>query len=218
MIITVQKPYDKLLELLAPYKKIFVMGCGDCATICQTGGEQEVREMANRLVESGKVLTGRGTAEVGCDQRLVRLAIRKYEDNFNAADVVLVMSCGSGVQTLTEVSKKMCIPGCDTMFCGTIERIGKFFERCRACGDCILYETGGICPIARCSKELLNGPCGGQDDGKCEVGLWQKDCAWVLIYNRLKEINRLDLLKKFRPPKDYSNLSKYKEQIREGLQ
>jgi hypothetical protein len=99
---------------------------------------------------------------------------------------------------------KIIIPGLDTFFIGKIERIGNYYERCRACTDCILFETGGICPIARCAKGLLNGPCGGQADGKCEVGDYTRDCAWVLAYNALKDQKRLDLFTQFRPPRDRS--------------
>lgn len=216
MIITIPKPYEKILEILEGCEKIFVIGCGTCATVLQTGGDMQVKEMARELLDSGKLVTGVAVVEDCCDERLVRLEIRKRQDDFQTADAVLVMACGSGVQTITDASSKWCIPALDTKFLGKIERLGKFYERCGLCGDCILHETGGICPVVRCSKSLLNGPCGGQDGGKCEVGGWQNDCAWVLIYNRLKELGKLDLMRKFRPPKDYSSLSKYKELVQEA--
>jgi len=215
MIITVPKPREKLLEILDDTNKIFIMGCGTCATVLQTGGDMQVKEMARDLLDLGKIVTGVSVVEACCDERLVRLEIRKKQEDFGDAQAVLVMACGSGVQTVTEVSEKWCVPALDTTFLGKIERLGKFFERCGTCGECILHETGGICPIVRCSKSLLNGPCGGQSQGKCEVGGWKNDCAWVLIYERLKKLGKLDLMRKFRPPKDYSHLSRYKELIQE---
>ncbi|MFX1495288.1 MAG: methylenetetrahydrofolate reductase C-terminal domain-containing protein [Promethearchaeota archaeon] len=120
-------------------------------------------------------------------------------------DAVVSLSCGVGVQTLADLYKdKLIIPAIDTHFLGMHDtKVERFYEMCTACGDCILFETGGVCPLTRCAKSLLNGPCGGQSKGKCEVGGWKNDCAWVLIYNRLKEKNRPDLFAKFRPPRDY---------------
>lgn len=201
MIITSQKPEEKIEEMVKPYKKIFIVGCGSCATSCQTGGEKEVEEIAEKL--RGKVI-GSAIVEEPCDLRLDRRDLKAYRNSIKEADAVMVMSCGAGVQTISDYSNKIVIPALDTLFIGQTERIGRFYDTCKACGDCILDETGGICPITRCPKSILNGPCGGQVEGKCEVGDYNNDCAWILIWKKLKEQDRINLFIKFRPPRDYS--------------
>jgi hypothetical protein len=113
------------------------------------------------------------------------------------------MNCGVGVQVIADYTNKVTLPALDTMFIGMTERIGRYFERCNACQDCILDETGGVCPITRCPKALLNGPCGGQVEGKCEVGDYKRDCAWILIWKTLKEQDRIEEFTKFRPPRNH---------------
>jgi ferredoxin len=201
MIITKQKPLEKIMEMAEPYKKIFVVGCGKCATVCQTGGEQEVAAMAEKLSDK---ISGFAVVEEPCDLRLTRRDLRSSKEAIAGSDAVLVMNCGAGVQTIADHTGKIVLPALETMFIGSTERIGRFFERCRACQDCILDETGGVCPVARCPKSLLNGPCGGQVEGKCEVGEYKDDCAWILIWKKLTEQDRLDLFMKFRPPRDNS--------------
>ena len=200
MIITKQKPFEEIEEMTKPFGKLFVVGCGTCSTSCQTGGEEQVAEMAEKL---GDKVIGSAMVEEPCDLRIDRRDLKEHRDVIKEADAILVMSCGVGVQTVGEYSGKIVLPASDTVFIGETERIGKFYDRCKACGECILDETGGICPITRCPKSLLNGPCGGQVEGKCEVGEYKDDCAWVLIWERLKEQDRLDLFMKFRPPRDY---------------
>ena len=203
MIITEQKPFDEIKQMLENFQKIFIIGCGECATLCQTGGEDQVKEMAKKLGEIGKTVLGTVVPETTCDRRILRRDLREFKSALENADAILVMACGNGTQTVADFTGKIVIPALNTLFLGETERIGKFYERCRTCGECILFETGGICPVTRCAKGLLNGPCGGYADGKCEVGGWVRDCAWVKIFERLKEQNRLDLFIKFRPPKDY---------------
>ena len=201
MIITKQKPDEKVQKMAQPYSKLFIVGCGSCATSCQTGGEKEVAQIAEKL--KGKVV-GTAIVEEPCDLRLDRRDLKTHREELKKADAVLVLSCGSGVQTLADYTSKIVLPGLDTCFIGSTERLGRFYDRCKACGDCILEETGGVCPVTRCAKSLLNGPCGGQVEGKCEVGNYENDCAWVLIWKNLKEQNRLDLFTTFRPPRDHS--------------
>ncbi|MCW4043077.1 MAG: methylenetetrahydrofolate reductase C-terminal domain-containing protein, partial [Candidatus Bathyarchaeota archaeon] len=174
MIITIQKPDEEIKKMIEGRDKIFIVGCGTCATECQTGGEEEVKALKNKLEDLGKKVTGQAIVEAVCDQRLTRRDLRRSKEAVDNSNAIIVLSCGTATQIVSEISKKITIPGCDTQFIGTTERIGRFYERCRACGECILYETGGICPIARCGKTLLNGPCGGQAKGKCEVGGWEK--------------------------------------------
>lgn len=201
MIITKQKTAEKIEEITKPFGKLFIIGCGTCATSCQTGGEEEVAEMARSL---GEKVIGTAMVEEPCDLRINRRDLREHRDKLSEADAILVLSCGVGVQAIGDFTGGIVLSGLDTCFIGETERIGKFYDRCSACGDCILDETGGICPINRCAKSLLNGPCGGQVKGKCEVGEYKDDCAWVLIWERLKEQDRMDLFMKFRPPRDHS--------------
>ena len=201
MIITKQKTMEEIQEMLQPFKKLFIVGCGTCSTTCQTGGEEEVIEMAEKL--SDKV-TGYAMVDDPCDLRLNRRDLRKFKEQIGESDAILVMGCGAGVQTVGDYSKKIVLPALETLFIGQTERIGRFHDVCRACGECILDETGGICPITRCAKALLNGPCGGQVDGKCEVGGYENECAWVQIYDRLMEQDRMALFTKFREPRDYT--------------
>lgn len=207
VIITEQKPMEEILEMLKPFKKVFIIGCGTCSTVCQTGGEEQVKEMEEKVKKEGKEVTGSVVVEAPCDARMLRRDTRALKKEIENSDAILAMCCGAGVQNIVEHIGKITIPCLNTKFLGQIERIGEFYERCRACGECVLFETGGICPIVRCPKGMLNGPCGGMHDGKCEVGDYQRDCAWVLIYNRLKDLGMLDLYKSFKPPRDYSKLN-----------
>jgi len=200
MIITEKKPIDEIKESLKDSKKVFILGCGTCATLSQTGGEEQVKEMAQLLRD--KEIVGTTVAETPCDKRTLKRDLRTLSASLSAADTVLVLSCGVGVQTLAELTEKIAIPGLNTKFIGMTEHIGAFYQRCLACGDCILDETGGICPISRCPKGLLNGPCAGHMDGKCEVDR-EKDCVWVLIYKRMKDMGQLDKFRAFRKPRNY---------------
>jgi len=208
MIVVKQKPLEEILKALGESKKILIIGCDGCAAIHQAGGVKQAEvlgnliEMAKRIKENVEVEVETGTVLRQCDREIVVKSLSQVVKDY---DTVLSMACGAGVQTLAEVFQdKYVVPANNTMFIGMQDfEQQKLSELCKACGDCILHETGGICPITRCAKGLLNGPCGGQAGGKCEVGGWKNDCAWVLIYNRLKEKGRLDLFLKFRPPRDY---------------
>ncbi len=201
MIITKAKPEEVIDEMIKPFPKLFVVGCGTCSTKCTSGGEEQVLEMVEKL---GDRAVGYQVVEEPCDKRLDRRDLKDHKEKIEEADALLVMSCGIGVQAIGDFTKGIVLPASDTLFIGETERLGIFHNKCLACGDCILDETGGVCPITRCAKGLLNGPCGGTVDGKCEVGEYKEDCAWTLIYDRLKEQDRLELFTKFRPPRDYS--------------
>jgi len=207
VIITEQKPMEEVSGMLKPFKKILIIGCGTCSTVCQTGGEDQVKQMTENLKRDGKEVTAAVVVETPCDARILRRDTKKLKREIESADAILAMTCGAGVQDIVEHLGKMTIPCLNTKFLGRIERIGEFYERCRACGECILYETGGICPIVRCPKGMLNGPCGGMYDAKCEVGGYQRDCAWVIIYNRLKDLGMLDLYRTIKSPRDNSKLN-----------
>jgi len=207
MIITVQKPLSEITESLKNFKKIFIVGCAACATKCQTGGEEAVKKIAEELKSMGKEVTGYAVLDTPCDTRIVRKDLLK-SDKAKESDAVLVLACGGGVQAIAGLTDFKAVPALNPQFLGTIERIGIYNEFCSMCGDCMLALTGGICPVTRCAKSLVNGPCGGAVDGKCEVDP-QRDCAWALIYEKLKKQGRAeDILKIDRGPKKFSKPKK----------
>jgi ferredoxin len=212
MIITKQKEFKEILKYLEGEKRIFIIGCGECSTTCQTGGEEDVKKIKEALEKEGKTVTGTCIPEAPCIAAKVKLELARNRKTIESSDAILVLACGLGAQSIKENlrSEKALHIGCDTLFMGAIGADNVFFEKCSACGDCVLELTGMICPMTRCSKSLLNGPCGGQDKGKCEVDR-NKDCAWILIYNELKKANKLHLLKEIRPPKDHSKSTKPRE-------
>ena len=204
MIIQKQKPFETIQETLEPYGKIFIVGCADCATACKTGGEDELAEMKTKLEKLGKKVTGMAVFDTACLLGEARKKTEENKDAIDEADAILILCCGNGVQTIGDhLDKKPVVPGVDALFLGEVIRAGKYEEKCQACGECILDLTDGICPLTRCAKGLLNGPCGGYKDGKCEVDP-DKECAWVLIYERLKERGHLDKMKEFMEAKDHS--------------
>jgi len=191
LIITKAKPFPEILGSLDGEKAVFLVGCSECATVCKTGGEEEVVAMKDRLEQEGKDISGWVVLDPGCNLLEAKKEFRKAKEEIARADSLLVMSCGGGVQIAQEASGKVVHPANNTLFLGTVERFGHFQEYCSLCGECILDLTGGICPVTRCPKGLLNGPCGGAKDGKCEVNP-DNDCVWIEIYDRLKEIGRLE--------------------------
>ncbi len=206
MIIQKQKPFEEILEELEEDQKVFIAGCSECATTCKTGGEEEVEAMKEKLQAEGKEVTGTHVFDTACLAGEVRSRAEENQQALEAADSVLVLSCGNGVQTIGDELGIRVHPGCDSLFVGEVVHLGKYQEKCSTCGECILEDTEGICPVTRCAKGLLNGPCGGYTaEGKCEVDP-EKDCAWVLIYNRLKERGKLDKLKMMREPKHFSEM------------
>ncbi len=190
MIVTKRKDPAKVLSRLEPYKRIVILGCGDCATICRTGGEEEVRELSAWLSGNGKQVIFEKVVQTACDMRLVRLALRDLPEH----DAILAASCGLGLQAVADLSDKPCFTCNDTRHAAVTRRIGEFAERCALCKDCIADQFGGICPITCCNKSLVNGPCGGSHGGKCESG--DKDCGWALIFERMRKQGRLDELSK----------------------
>lgn len=209
MIITKQKELKDILKYLGAEKRIFLVGCGECSTTCKTGGEDEIKLIKEYLEKEGKVVTGYSVPTAPCVAAKLKLELAKHRKDIESSDAILVMACGLGIQSVKDNlrSDKPIHVGCDTLFMGAVDSSGAFMERCSACGDCVLELTGLICPVTRCAKGLLNGPCGGQNKGKCEVDK-DRDCAWVLIYNELKKQGRLDILREKRPPKDHSKTSR----------
>lgn len=214
MIITREKDKNEILRYLKDEERVFIFGCGKCATTCQTGGEKEVNKMKKFLEANGKVVTGFVIPDSSCVSSQLRTALRKNKKAASEADALVVMACGLGTQCIKESLKepKSVHVTNDTLFMGELDKNGNFLERCSACGECILELTGTICPFTRCPKGLMNGPCGGVDKGKCEVDR-TIDCAWALIYNELQEKGKLHLLEVYNPPKDHSKMLKPRSRV-----
>ncbi|MDP2954253.1 MAG: methylenetetrahydrofolate reductase C-terminal domain-containing protein [Chloroflexota bacterium] len=204
MIIAQQKPLEEIRNLIAPYKKVLVLGCGTCVTVCFAGGEKEVGILASTLrlaqqVNGGDKELSEATVKRQCEWEY----LDEVADQIKEADAVLSLACGIGVQAVAErFPKAIALPGVNTAFMGLPQEQGVWSERCAACGNCILGEMGGVCPIARCSKSLLNGPCGGSQNGKCEVSP-DIPCGWQLIYDRLSAMGQLSRLEAIVPPKNW---------------
>ena len=199
--ITRPKSEEDVSQLLDGRRRIFIIGCGTCVTLTHTGGEPEVSAMKYRLLEQGKLVTGHMILPVACDN-LTAEALDEYKGQIDQADSLLIMTCAFGVQTIASQLTKFVVPALDTLFIGKETGVGMFNEVCTQCGTCIIGETGGICPVTSCHKGLVNGPCGGTNNGKCEIDS-QKDCAWTMIYNRLKDLNLLDSMRKYQKPRNH---------------
>jgi len=205
MITGDRKPLDEIRAMLEGTRHVLVLGCGTCVTVCMAGGEREAEELAIALRLSDREAgvereVWHANIERQCDAEF----FDKVRDDIARADAVLSLACGCGVQHIaTLFPGKVVYPGLDTTFMGVAEELGVWAERCLGCGDCVLDRTGGVCPITRCSKSLLNGPCGGSSGGKCEVDP-EIPCGWQLIYDRLSAIGQLHRLDEVLPPKDWS--------------
>lgn len=206
MIVAEQKPLEEIKSLIADYENVLVVGCGTCVTVCFAGGEKEAGILASSLRMATK-LDGKAKQ---VDHLVVQRQceweyIDPIKEQVDKADIVLSIGCGIGVQALVErFPDAIVVPGLNTTFLGLPTEQGVWEERCAACGECILGLTGGICPIARCAKQLLNGPCGGSQNGMCEINP-DTPCAWQLIYDKLESQGRLELIMEIFPAKDWSN-------------
>ncbi|RJP27330.1 MAG: 5,10-methylenetetrahydrofolate reductase [Candidatus Omnitrophota bacterium] len=205
MIITEQKPFAQLIDILKTANKIFLIGCGECATSCKTGGEKEIAELKDKLQASGKEVVGSCIPKAPCVASQLKAELAKNIKDLRKADSILVLACGLGVQSAKENDRLglAVLPGCNTLFGAVMDSRGNFYEKCSLCGECILDITGGICPVTICSKGLLNGPCGGMDSGKCEVDK-NKDCAWVLIYRELEKTGKLANFRKIQKARQHT--------------
>ena len=203
MLVSEQKPLEEILGYLDGESKVFLVGCNGCAEASHTGGPRQVLEMKARLEEAGKVVTGSTVVDFLCNPTLIKTSLRPYEQQIMSADSLLVMTCGVGIQATAASVIKPIHPATNTLSMGGAQGEWRGAERCAECGDCLLDYTGGICPITACSKSLINGQCGGSRDGMCEVEQTVRPCGWVLIYERLKAIGRLDKMRQIIPPKAY---------------
>lgn len=206
MIVGEQKPIAEIKEIVTPHKKLLILGCGTCVKTCFAGGEDEVATLASALrlgfkKDGHKIEIEEFTIERQCEDEFIREAADAIARN----DSVLSLACGAGVQALARrFAKTSVLPGVNTTFIGVLESPGVFTEECSGCGNCELAVFGGVCPVTRCSKKLLNGPCGGSMDGKCEVNP-DTACAWQLIIERLKALRQLNNLRSYIPPKNWSS-------------
>lgn len=206
MITAVRKPFAEITTLLEPYDRVLVLGCGTCVTVCMAGGEKEVGVLASTLRLADREKDRRrqvieATVERQCDREFFDPVAKQVA----SVDAVLSLACGVGVQFCGEVfPDAIVLPGLDTKFYGATIEQGVWAERCSGCGTCVLGEFGGVCPVTRCSKGLLNGPCGGSQNGKCEVDPKAIDCGWQLIIDRMKRLGIQERLERVQPLKDWS--------------
>ncbi len=205
MIVAQRKKIPEIFEAVKDHNNILVLGCGTCVTVCLAGGEREVSIISSALritsKKAGKqVEVNEHTIERQCDNVFIESAAEEIKKN----DAVLSLGCGAGVQAIAErYPDKPVYAGLDTAFLGILESRGVWTEKCMQCGECVLSDFGGICPVTRCAKHMLNGPCGGSREDRCEIRADQP-CAWQLIYKRLKDIDQLDKISKKYPAKDWS--------------
>lgn len=205
MIIAEKKPIQEIIGEINAYNRILVLGCNECVTVCEAGGKKEVEVLASALkiyyaACGQEKAIDEHTLERQCDHEYLEEIRGKIDDY----DAVISLACGVGIQFAAETYTTMpVIPGVNTICLGANEARGVWTERCQACGACILARTGGICPVSRCAKRVLNGPCGGSSNGKCEINK-DLDCAWQLIIDRLKTLDRLEEYEILAPIKDWS--------------
>jgi hypothetical protein len=205
MIVGEQKPIEEIWDMVKGFKKVLVFGCNTCVAVCHAGAAKEAQIMASliriRAEEEGVEMSVEdGACERQCEPEFFMPSLEK----FKAQDLVLSIACGVGVNLMSnQIGEIPVYPGLNTEFYGAVPQAGVFVEMCGGCGNCILHLTGGICPIVRCSKSLLNGPCGGTNNGKCEISN-EVDCAWYLIVERMKKLGTLDKLLEIQPPKNWA--------------
>jgi ferredoxin len=206
MIVADRKKIPEMREMIKDHKRILIVGCGTCVTVCLAGGEREAGiigsalRMALKLAGKTNVKVDEYTIERQCEDAFIDALAQRAADY----DAIISLGCGAGVQTLAErFPEKAVYPGLNTQFIGILESQGVWTEKCAACGSCRLGQYFGVCPITRCAKRQLNGPCGGSRSGKCEVSD-TIDCAWQLIFNRAKALNKLDAFERTAPAQDWS--------------
>lgn len=210
MIVAEQKPLEEIRRTIAPYERILILGCGTCMTVCGAGSEREV-SLLHSILRSAEARGGdrarnflEYTVKRQCDFEFLEVLV----DRIKEVDAVLSLGCGIGVQTIAEHFPDIpVLPGVNTCFMGVAKEWGVWDERCAACGDCQLADTAGICFITRCTKGILNGPCAGAKNGKCEANK-DMDCAWLLIYKHLERLGQLEKMRRYYPPRNFRTISR----------
>lgn len=206
MIVTKEKAFEDIEEMVKDYNKILVLGCGTCTTVCRSGGQKEAEDLAAKLQgKLGLIAPDKEVRASNIERQCEFDFLREFLPQAEWADVVVSLACGAGVQSLVQMLQdKPVFPGTDTTFIGSYTSEGTWTEMCRACGECILHLTGGICPVSRCAKKLMNGPCGGTTrEGYCEVSQ-DKPCAWYQIIQRLQALNKVHLYEEIAPLKRWA--------------
>ena len=212
MIITKSKNINTILNQINQ-ESVFIIGCSECATICKTGGENEIYKLEKLLTKQGINVIGSVILEPACHKLNDKRILNKYKKELKDIKQIITLSCGNGAQTISEIFEdKEVISGTDTIFLGQIKHINEFEKKCNLCGNCIIDKYDGLCPITRCPKNMLNGPCGGSIEGKCEIDN-NMDCIWHLIYKKLKKKNRLKELREINEPFDWSNSKTWRIKI-----
>jgi len=212
MIITKSKNINNIINQINQ-ESVFVIGCSECATICKTGGENEISKLEKLLTKQGINVIGSVILEPACHKLNDKRILNKYKKELKDIKQIITLSCGNGAQTISEIFEdKEVISGTDTIFLGQIKHINEFEKKCNLCGNCIIDKYDGLCPITRCPKNMLNGPCGGSIEGKCEIDN-NMDCIWHLIYKKFKKKNRLKELKEINEPFNWSNSKTWRIKI-----
>lgn len=214
MIVTENKPLQDILNSLIKYKNIFLIGCGECATACKTGGNDELDAMQKDLEKNGKIVVGKAIPEAPCLAAKLKKELTQYTQKLKSADAVLVLACGLGVQSARDNARIEIpfFPALNSLFGATMDNKGNLYERCSLCGECMLDKTATLCPITLCPKSLLNGPCSGVNQGKCEIDK-EIDCVWVLIYQELAKRGELNKFREIQKPKNFKKIAKPRRQI-----
>jgi len=212
MIITKQKNFDDILSSIGS-KPVFLVGCSQCATLCRTGGKDEVVALKQALEAKNVPVSGWIILEPACHQMNDKRLLKDHKEDLKKAKKILVLACGNGAQTLAGLfPEKEIVAGTDTLFLGEISHINEFNKRCILCGECLIDLYGGRCPIAQCPKSMLNGPCGGASHGKCEI-TQQLDCVWAHIIQELKKRGTVQTLSTIQAPKDWSKACEMNRRI-----
>ena len=200
---TERKPDEEIVESLAGTKNVFILGCQGCPIGCETGGQPWVDQMTAVLEEAGVGVTGSALIDMICNKAIVGIKLGRQVDKIEAAEAILVGSCGVGVQAVGNMVGRRAVPAMNTISLSDHQGLWPSEERCAHCGECMLAETGGLCPVTLCAKGLVNGICGGTgDDGSCEVTS-ERRCGWLTIYERLEALGRIDDYRRLQQPKDY---------------
>jgi hypothetical protein len=212
MIVTKQKNLEDILRVLGN-GPVFLIGCSECATLCHTGGTDEVAAMKEALEKREIPVSGCIVLDPACHLNNNKRLLKEFSKDLDRSDKILVLACGNGVQTVAELlTKKEVLTGTDTLFLGEISRVNEFDKRCMLCGECLLDSFGGLCPVSRCPKSMLNGPCGGSSKGKCEISS-EMECVWDRIYQELKNKGKLQDLDVIQKPKDWSGAWELKRRV-----
>jgi ferredoxin len=212
MIITKQKTLSDILRAL-DNSPVFLIGCNECATLCHTGGTDELLKMKETLEQRGISVSGYTVLEPACHLNNDKRLLKKYEKELGRSEKILVFACGNGAQTVAEIfPEKEVLTGTDTLFLGEITHVNEFDNRCILCGDCLIDTFGGLCPISRCPKSMLNGPCGGSSGGKCEVNK-ELECIWDRAYQELKKKGKIPGFIAIQKPKNWSKASEQKRRV-----